>query len=263
MTKSFVSAVLVVLALLGQAKTASAQAICWGCIPGDTLEDIYYIVRGDNVGLVTAQNVRMVRDLTGQLPRSLYGDLMMDRGYYGVRTDGGFHPMYDRNMRPMGRREATVTGAAIGSAIGYGVTGNMRGTAIGAAGGAIVGLLTHRGNSNNQRDNGTVVVPPPPLPQGRQDGGYRPNTGPIFAPPSTRGEWRVTNRTSKRAELGDGDKLIARLEPGQSIQVPAPETSYQAVLLIPNRSGGLDRAEAQIRTSINFNGWDIVAPAVQ
>ncbi len=260
MAKSFVSAVLVVLAILASAKTASAQAICWGCIPGDTLEDIYYVVRGDNVGLVTAQNVRMVRDLTGQLPRSLYGDLIQDGGYYGVRTNGGFHRMYDRNMRPMGRREATITGAGIGAGIGYGVTGNLRGTAIGAAGGAIVGLLTHRG----QNDRDVVVTPPPSRQQGPSGGYYRrPSQGPISNPPSTAGEWRVTNRTSKRAELWDGEEFIARIEPLQGVQVSAPQSGYKAILLIPNRSGGLDQEAAQIRSSNNFNGWDIVAPAVQ
>ena len=73
----------------------------------------------------------------------------------------------------------------------------------------------------------------------------------------------MTNRTSKRADLWDGEQFVARIEPWQSVQVGAPESGYQAVLLIPNRSGGLDQERALIRSADNFNGWDIVAPAVE
>ena len=95
--------------------------------------------------------------------------------------------------------------------------------------------------------------------------GTRPNRqGPIStSPPAAIVEWRVSNRTSKRVELWDGEQFVARIEPGQSIQVDAPQNGYKAVLLIPNRSGGLTQEAGQIRSSDNFNGWDILAPAVQ
>ncbi len=258
----------VVLAVLASAVPASAQAIRWGYIP-QTIDGWYYMVNGDQVGMLTADNLGMVRGLTNQLRRSEYrslrDDLRWNSGYgaYGLPIGGGFYPMYDRQMRPMGRREATITGAAIGAAIGYGVSGNGRGTAIGGAAGAIIGLLTRRGKNQNQRDD--VIVTPPPSGRGSVRQGV--GGGPIGSYPtsnsSSTGEWRVTNRTSKRAELYDGDELIARLQPGQSIQVPMPATGYSAVLLIPNRSGGIDKDETQIRDNSNFNGWDIVAPAVQ
>lgn len=253
----------VVLAILASAVPASAQAICWGCIPGDTLEDVYYVVRGNNVGLVTAGNLRMVRDLTGQLPRSLGPDLVMNGGYYGIQTPYGFHPM--------GRREAAITYGAIGAGIGYGVSGNLRGSAIGAASGAIVGLLTHRGKNNNQRDNGVIVTPP----SGQQGVyvGTRPNgnrQGSVSNPPSVVGDWRISNRTSKKAEVWDEvrdpERPVYVLGPGQSLQVPPPQdpNGYKAVLVYSNpRGGGLIQENAQIRGNDNFNGWDIVAPVVQ
>lgn len=262
---------LVVLAILGMAIPANAQGVRYGYIPTSP-EGWYYMVQGDQVGMLTADNLGMVRQYSNQLPRSLSGDLRWNGAVaaYGLQTASGFLPMYDRNMRPMSRREATITGAAIGAAIGYGVSGNRRGTAIGAAGGAIVGLMTRRGKNNNQqRDNGTVVVPPQQDVRVGPDGipvmvGNRQNRqGPVSTPPSTVGEWRVANQTAMRAELWDGEQFIARIEPWQSVQVDAPQNGYKAVLLIPNRSGGLDQANAQIRENNQLNGWDIVAPAVQ
>ena len=131
----------------------------------------------------------------------------------------------------------------------------------------------YRGQPKQQRDNGTVVMPPSSSGQGvriASDGtpvavGTRPNRqSPVSISPSTAvGEWRVSNRTSKRAELWDGEQFIARIEPWQSVQVDAPQNGYKAVLIVPNRSGGLDQETAQMRSAENFNGWDIVAPAVQ
>jgi hypothetical protein len=279
MRKSFLSALFVVLAVLGQAKTANAQAIRYGYIP-QTPEGWYYMVNGDQVGMLTADNLGMVRNLTNQLRaseiRSVQDDLIWSGSAYGLPTRGGFYPMYDRQMRPMGRREATITYGAIGAGIGYGVSGNMRGTVIGAAGGAILGILTHRGNGNNNSDNGTITTPPYQDKKGArisQEGipveiGTKPSVSqqeqPASRPPSsTTGGWRVSNRTSKRAELWDGEQFIARIEPWQSVQVSAPKSGYKAVLLIPNRLGGLSQETAQIRSSDNFNGWDILVPAVQ
>lgn len=262
----------IVLAVLAMAVPASAQAICWGCIPGDMLEDIYYVVRGDNVGLVTAGNLRMVRDLTGQLPRSLSGDLVMNGGYYGISTPRSFHPMLDQNRRPLSGRQRIERGAGI-VAMADGarrIINNPRGAAgwIEAAVGAVlVNDSRYRGEpKKNQRDGGVIVTPPS---QGQQDGvpvgvGTRPNRQePVSSPPSTVGEWRVTNQTSKRAELWDGDQFIDQFEPWESKPVSAPVNGFKAVLLIPNRSGGLNKEAAQIRSSDNFNGWDIIAPAVQ
>ncbi len=260
----------VVLAFVASAVPASAQAIRWGYIP-QTPDGWYYKIQGDQVGMLTADNLGMVRGLTNQLRqseiRSLADDLMWNGAAYGINTNRGFYPMYDRQMRPMGRREATATGAVIGAGAGYAIFGNTRGTVAGAVVGGVVGLLTHRGNGNNGNQN--VVVTPPVQEQGGvrvgPDGipvaiGSRPE----FTPPSTRrGEWRVANRTSKRADLYDGDELIVRLQPGQSIQVPTPVVGYSAVLLIPNRSGGIDNDDAQMRDNVNFSGWDIVAPVVQ
>ncbi len=275
MKKVFGIITFVVLAILAMAVPANARAIRYGYIP-QTPDGWYYLVNGDQVGMLTADNLGMVRGLTNQLRRSeirsLSDDLIWNGAAYGINTTRGFYPMYDRNMRPMGRREAAITYGAIGAGIGYGISGNGRGTAIGAAGGAIVGLLTHRGKNSNQRDNGVIVTPPPTeSPVYWSNGapvavGTRPNAnrqGPISNPSSTAGEWRISNRTSKRAEVWDGEQFIARIEPWQNVPVDAPQNGFKAVLLIPNRSGGLDQETAQIRENSNFNGWDILAPAVQ
>ena len=128
-------------------------------------------------------------------------------------------------------------------------------------------LLSRRGGKNQ-----SVAVMPPSQGQdgyGGPDGipsaaGNRSNRqereGPVSNPPSTAGEWRVSNRTSKRVELWDGNQFIARIEPWQSVQVPAPERGYKAVLLIPNRSGGLDQEAAKIRSSNDFNRRENLFP---
>lgn len=263
----------VVLAILASAIPASAQSVRWGYIP-QTPDGWFYKIQGDQVGMLTADNLGMVRNLTKQLRRSeirsLRDDLRWNGSAYGISTGRGFYPMYDHNMRPMGRREATITGAAIGAGIGYAVSGNGRGTAIGAVGGAIVGLFTHRGKNNNQRN---VIVTPP---QDQDQQGVYVGSDRISiaigsrsasATRPSRGEWRVSNRTSKRAELWDGEQFVERIEPWQRnvpVPVPSDPDGYKAILVYSDhKSGRIVQENAQIRGNSNFNGWDIVAPAVQ
>ena len=66
--------VFVVLVVLAMAVPASAQAIRWGYIP-QTIDGWYYMVNGDQVGMLTADNLGMVRGLTNQLRRSEYRSL--------------------------------------------------------------------------------------------------------------------------------------------------------------------------------------------
>lgn len=268
--------VFVVLVLLGMAIPANAQGIRYGYIP-QTPEGWYYMVQGDQVGMLTADNLGMVRQYTNQLPRSLSGDLQWNGVAYGLQTGAGFMPMYDRNRQPLSGRQRIERGAgAVIAADGVRrIINNPRGAAgwiETAVGVVLVNDSRYRGQPKNQRDNGTVVVPPSQGQQGVYVGpdgvpvavGNRPNRqGPVSNPPSVAGDWRVQNRTSKRAELWDGEQFIARIEPWQSVQVDAPQNGYKAVLLIPNRSGGLDQETAQMRSAENFNGWDIVAPAIQ
>jgi len=131
--------------VLAFAVPAQAQAIRWGYIPTSP-EGWYYKVQGDQVGMITADNLGMVRRMSAELRRtqirSVSEDLIWNGNAYGLRTPRGFYPMYNREMKPMSRREATITGAAIGAGIGYGVSGNSRGGAIGAAVGGFVGLIT-------------------------------------------------------------------------------------------------------------------------
>ncbi len=273
--------VLVVLAVLSSAVPAnaqsSAQAICWGCLPGDILGDIYYISRGDNVGLVTSQNVRMVRDLTGQLPRSLYGDLIPYGGYYGIRTDGGgFYPMYDRDRRPLSGRQrieraAGIVGipAAIGAA-----AGGWKGGIIGAAIGGGVALLN---DSRYRGRNDNVIVTPPSQPPPQQQPVYwshgapvavgtRPTAAagsyqPVSGPAQQEGGWKIRNRTGFKVELWDGERFVILLQPGQSMFLSNPD-GIRGVMLIPGNSGKIEQKDSIIKASHDFDGWDLLAPVV-
>jgi len=249
--KFLTSVVLVVV--LAMAVPANAQNI--GYIP-QTWDGVWYRIMGNNVQMLTADNLGMVGDLTDQLRRagyrSLADDLRWNGAVYGLQTAGGFLPMYDRNMRPMGRHEATITGAAIGAAIGYGVSGNSRGTAIGAAGGAIVGLITRRGkNNNNQRDNGVIVTPPSPgqgvriasdgtpVAVGARPGGY----------PQPEPEWQML-----RNEFS-GVTIYARVQgsdPDQPIVIPAGQT---VTVQIPRGSQIWAEAQVCINEGCTVQRW--------
>lgn len=258
----------VVLIVLASAVSASGQTIRWGYIP-QTPEGWYYKVQGDQVGMLTADNLGMVRDLSNQLRRSnirsLADDLRWNGVAYGINTGRGFYPMYDREGRALSERQrieraaGIITIPAVIGAAKWGKKGGIIGAVIGG-GVALLNDSRYRGSDKN-----SVVTPPLPQQQGQQRYPYpQAGRGPISNPPSLAvGEWRVSNRTSKRAELWDGEQFIARIEPWQSVQVDAPQNGYKAVLLIPNRSGGLEQEVAQIRSANNFNGWDIIAPAVQ
>src|SRR3989338_2525200 len=105
-----------ILAVLTTAVPVNAQAIRWGYIP-QTTEGWYYMVRGDQVGMLTADNLGMVRGLTNQLRgtqvRSLTDDLMWNGVAYGINTGQGFRPMYDQNRQPLTKRQRIQRGAGI------------------------------------------------------------------------------------------------------------------------------------------------------
>ncbi len=274
----------VVLAFLAMAVPASAQSIRWGYIP-QTTDGWYYLIRGNQVGMLTADNLGMVRGLTNQLRRSnfrsLQDDLRWNEGYgaYGLPIGRGFYPMYDRQMRPMGRREATITYGTIGAGIGYGVSGNLRGTVIGAASGAIVGLLTHRGNNNQQRDNGTIVTPPSEPQQNirwASDGtpvavgtrpGYQPNQEVPVRPVVEKrtGEFNLSNSTRFKMDVYDGEtgkeeNFQFRLAPGEKRGVDAPEDRYRGLALVPNIHGNISTEEFGV--SPTDAGWIFIEPDV-
>lgn len=282
MRKTIVSAFVFVFVVLMLAVPASAQgSVCWGCIPGDVLEDTYYIIRGDEVGLLTASNVRMVREMTHQLPRSLYGNMVQDRrGYYGIQTSRSFHPMLDQNRQPLTGRQRIERGAGIvtvGAAVG-GILGGKKGALIGAAlgaGAAAVNDSRYRGdNEGRQRgNNDTIIVTPPPAPAGRtqqhvvvgSDGipvaiGSKPLAGPAAQGRSC--EFTLTNSTRFPLEVYDGEKYLGRMRPQDDWKVNAPEDGYKAYALIPNTRGSLTNDQTDIQptddgwmfTEPNFNG---------
>ncbi len=282
MRKSFASALFIVFAILALAVPASAQ-IRWGYIP-QTWDGWYYKIQGNQVGMLTADNLGMVSDLTDQLRRSEFRSLREDLRWNGMAyglpmAGGGFYPMYDRQMRPMGRREATVTYGAIGAGIGYGVSGDLRGTMIGAAGGAILGLLTHRGNcNNNQHDSNNVVVTPPY--QNREDVRVGPDGIPVAigtrpyamqeAPvrpviEKRSGEFTLSNSTRFKMDVYDGEtgkegNFKFRLAPGEKRGVDAPGDRYRGLALVPNIHGNISTEEFGV--SPTDAGWIFIEPDV-
>ncbi len=174
----------VVLAILASAIPASAQFARSGYIP-QTPDGWYYAIQGDQVMMLTADNLGMVRNLTNEL-RSVGPDLRWNGSAYGLPTsNGGFYPMYDRNRQPLSGRQRIERGAGIVVAADgvRRIINNPRGAAgwIEAAVGAVlVNDSRYRGQPRNQqRDNGSVVVPPP------QSGGQRDHevrTGPDGIP---------------------------------------------------------------------------------
>ncbi len=174
----------VVLAFVAMAVPVSAQAIRYGYIP-QTPDGWYYKIQGDQVGMLTADNLGMVRGLTNQLRqseiRSLADNLMWNGAAYGINTGRGFYPMYDQNRQPLSGRQRIERGAGIVAAADgvRRIINNPRGAAgwIEAAVGAVmVNDSRYRGQPKNQRDNGTVVTPPA---QGRGDVRVGPDGIPV------------------------------------------------------------------------------------
>lgn len=269
----------VVFVVLALAVPANAQYI------PQTWDGAYYRIMGNQVQMLTADNLGLVSGLTDQLRRagyrSLAQDILWNGSAYGLQIGGGFYPMYDRNRQPMGRRGATITGAVLGGAagagIGYGVSRNGRGTligtGIGAGVGALIGLATHRSNDNKD----VVVTPPEQQPPSQQQvywshgapvavgirpnipsasGGYQPVSSPV-----QQGGWKVRNHTGFKVELWDGERFVILLQPGQTISLSNPD-GIRGVMLIPGNSGRIEQRNASIKASHDFDGWDLLAPSV-
>lgn len=282
--------VFVVLAILASTVPASAQRI--GYIP-QTPDGWYYRFVGDNVQMLTADNLGMVRGLTDQLRRSnirsLTDDLRWNGSAWGLQTTRGFYPMYDRDRKPMSKKKAAIVygtigavgGELVGRYVGAGTTRNqITSTIVGAGVGALVGALTHRGNNKD------VVVAPPHDGGGQQsvriarDGtpvavGARPRNRNVQSSLGIGNQpdgmtRRAVNRTGMEIVVfhkGDDPRtsepveVIARNQPWT---VPLSSDGYDVYVLIPTGTLGVqDVRKADVVPNHDLNGWDIVVPAVQ
>ena len=271
--------VFVVLVVLAMAVPASAQAIRWGYIP-QTTDGWYYLIRGDQVGMLTADNLGMVRGLTNQLRRSeirsLSDDLQWNGAAYGINTGRGFQPMYDRNRQPLSGRQRIERGVGIVAAADgvRRIINNPRGAAgwIEAAVGAVlVNDSRYRGQPKNQRDNGVIVTPPSPGQSVRvaSDGtpvavGARPSgVRPVIEKRS--GEFTLSNSTRFKMDVYDGEtgkeeNFQFRLSPGEKRGVDVPGDRYRGLALVPNIYGSISNEEFKI--SPTDAGWVFVEPDV-
>jgi len=117
--KKMILALFAVLVLLASATTANAQ-IRWGYVP-QSIEGWYYLVRGDQVGMLTADNLAMVRRMGDQYRRARIRTVVSDFGWneearmYGVSNPRGFFPLYNEQMRhlPPNMRQRIERGAGI------------------------------------------------------------------------------------------------------------------------------------------------------
>lgn len=260
MRKSFVASLFVVLASFATTGCATGGYLGPNPYPGPLGQ-----VMAGNLAL-TCPGDYFVGPPINRCLRSMGGDI----GRYSS------YPMYRGGMSGPQLSQADklaifcgLGGSGVAMLMNAGLSRVIGAGLISAASCEVAGAVMSR-RVNNQRDNGVIVTPQPQQPVYWSHGapvavGMRPNRqgGPVSTSPSMAGDWRVSNRTSKRAELWDGEQFIARIEPWQSVQVDAPQNGYKAILLIPNRSGGLGQETAQLRSADNFNGWDILAPAVQ
>gem|GEM_PF-5521697 len=116
--KKFAFAVLV-LAFLAPATSASAQ-IRWGYVP-ESIEGWYYLVQGNRVGMLMADELAMVRRMGDQYRRARIRTVVSDFGWneearmYGLSNPRGFFPMYNEQMRPLppNMRQRIERGAGI------------------------------------------------------------------------------------------------------------------------------------------------------
>ncbi len=262
----------VVLAILAMAVPANAQAIRWGYIP-QTPGGWYYLIRGDQVGMLTADNLGMVRRLTNELPRSLESDLRWNGSAYGLPTNQVWHSMYDHDRRPLSGRQRIERGAGV-VAVADGVRriiNNPRGAAgwiEAAVGGVLVNDSRYRGQPKNQRrDNGRpqqeegyanpdVVVHNTKISPADS---YQPVSSPV--PIWQENGWIIRNHTGFKVELWDGERFAVLLQPGESISLSNPD-GIRGVMLIPGNSGRIVQKEAIIKASHDFDGWDLLAPPV-
>lgn len=196
--------------------------------------------------------------------------LIFRGGYYGYYDNGIFNPVYDRNRRPIGRREATITGAAIGAAIGSAVTGNWRGTAAGAGGGAIVGMLL---GGRSQDDDRSVDCSKRKLNRREQEtcSVIAAEQQAAFAQEQAQAELAERQRTAARfynntgfsVDVFDGNQFVVNLRRGQTINLPEAYDGYRAEMLVPDRSvpGRTVRVEADFRLANDRSGWVFTAPS--
>jgi len=260
----------VVLAFLASAVPASTQYV------PQTWDGVYYRWQGNQAMMLTADNLGLVDQVRRQGYRSLARDIYWNGAYgaYGLPMGrGGFYPMYDRDRQPLSGRQRIERGAGIVAAADgvRRIINNPRGAAgwIEAAVGAVlVNDSRYRGQPKNQRDNGTMVVPPQQDVRVGPDGipvmvGTRSGVRPIVEKWS--GEFTLSNSTRFKMDVYDGEtgkeeNFQFRLVPGEKRGVDAPEDRYRGLALVPNIRGNISTEEFGV--SPTDVGWIFVEPDI-
>lgn len=169
---------------------------------------------------------------------------------------------------------AAILDAGIKKTVGAGL--------LSAASCEVAGAVMVRRGNKSQRDNGTIVTPPPDdqRAQGRQSVywshgapvavGTRPNAGmqeavrPVIEKRS--GEFTLSNSTRFKMDVYDGEtgkegkNFQFRLAPGEKRGVDAPEDRYRGLALVPNVHGNISTEEFGV--SPTDAGWIFIEPEV-
>lgn len=188
-----------------------------------------------------------------EFPDGLLGTVHAEKGKLH------FRPFDDTNFR-VGTGMGGVLGAGGGAAIGAAV-GNRRGAAVGGVAGAIVGGILGSRRSHN---NCLVIEPETAREAGLTQASDTVSieTEPTPEPSTTVSEERefsLLNDTAFYVDVFDGEKLLGRLNPGSSMKVGLPKSSFQGIALVPNVRGAISRDKVDIQPC--DTGWAFIEPS--
>lgn len=273
----FVGAI-VLASLMAVPATAGAQLSPY------YVEEIVYLLIGNDVMAVTSGNRRMVDEISRQGRRAIAyrsADLVLAPSGYGVvGPDGRFHRVSDRagNLDPRVKVDyarAGILGAASGSIAGSIFDSTRIGVGIGGAvalGSVLVDVARGRNRGHQQ-----AVVPAGISPRGYpmaipDDQGVPPmpprqasDQGALAGPQTYGGGGRIftlTNSTRFAVEVYDGSEpldYLFRLSASESRRVEAPKNGYVGWAVIPNVRGSLSSDIADIQPT--SDGWVFIEPA--
>ncbi|MBI2669828.1 MAG: hypothetical protein HYX20_01630 [Candidatus Yanofskybacteria bacterium] len=196
--------------------------------------------------------------------------LVFRGGYYGYDNGGTFVPMYDRYRRPIGRREATITGAGIGASIGTGI-GSLKnrpgaGALLGAGGGALLGLvLSGRGGEDKpvdcskklnrkERETCSAIA-------AEQQAAILQQQIAIQQDEAQRLAQTYYNRTGRPVDIRDViGNLVADIPNGGSVDLPESSGGYKAYMRFPAALGKTAFRPADQRLAKDGSGFVLIFP---
>ncbi|MDO8591302.1 MAG: hypothetical protein Q7R60_00010 [bacterium] len=207
-------------------------------------------------------------------------NLIFRNGYYGYYDGGVFNPVYDRNHRPISKREGAITGAAIGTPIGAGVGAIFdrpgTGALLGAGGGALLGLvLSGRGGDDKpvdcskpvrkqkdrEREICSAQAEQTRIAIAEQQAAITQQQIATQQDEAQRLAQTYYNRTGRPVDVRDvAGNLVADIPNGGSVELPESSGGYQAHMRFPVSLGKTDFRYADQRLAKDGSGFVFIAP---